>query len=102
MRIFSLLLGVAALQVVCLADVYGQAPSYARQVKPFFAKYCVECHPANDPDGGLNLTTYKSLLAGGDHGPVLIAGKPDASRIVRMVEGKSRPFMPPKTAKTKL
>src|SRR5438128_13397 len=102
MRTFSLFLAAVLLQGAWLAPARGQAPSYARQVKPFFARYCLECHPAQDPDGGLDLTTYKALLAGGDHGPVLVAGKPDASRIVRMVEGKTKPFMPPKNAKNKV
>jgi hypothetical protein len=25
------------------------APSYAKQIGPFFARYCVKCHPAMDP-----------------------------------------------------
>ncbi len=76
-----------------------EAPSFAKQVRPFFARYCVECHPAKDPDGGLTLESYKGLLAGGDHGPVLVPGKPDDSRLVRMLEGKTGPRMPPKRAK---
>ena len=75
------------------------APSYAKQIRPFFARYCVECHPAMDPDGGLSLESYKGLMTGGDHGAVLVPGKPDQSRIVRMVEGKTGPRMPPKKAK---
>src|SRR6516165_8855536 len=74
-------------------------PSYAHQVKPFFAKYCLECHTGKDAESSLDLSTYKGLLAGGDHGPALTPGKPDESRIVRMVEGKSKPAMPPKKAK---
>jgi WD40 repeat protein len=76
----------------------ADAPSYAKQVKPFFARYCLECHGGRDPEGGLVLETYKGLADGGDHGAVLTPGKPDASRIVRMVEGKTGPRMPPKKA----
>ncbi len=77
--------------------VSGQAPpSYSKHIKPFLAKYCVECHDAKAPDGGLSLESYKDLLDGGDHGKALIPGKADLSRIVRMVEGKSGPRMPPK------
>jgi hypothetical protein len=74
-------------------------PSYAKDVRPFLARYCLECHAAKDPEAGLNLETYKALLDGGDHGPVLKPGKADESRIVRQVEGKPKPFMPPKTAR---
>ncbi len=74
-------------------------PRYASQVKPFFTRYCLECHNGEEAKGGLNLETYKSLLAGGDKGAVLVPGKADASRIVRLVEHKDKPFMPPKKAK---
>ncbi|HTU16436.1 MAG TPA: c-type cytochrome domain-containing protein [Gemmataceae bacterium] len=74
-------------------------PSYAKQVNPFFASYCLECHNREEPKGGLNLETYKSLLEGGDKGTVLTPGKADVSRIVRLVEHKDKPFMPPKKAK---
>jgi hypothetical protein len=74
-------------------------PSYAKQVNPFFTRYCLECHNHDEPKGGLNLETYKSLREGGDNGAVLTPGKADASRIVRLVEHKDKPFMPPKKAK---
>ncbi len=68
-------------------------------MRPFLARYCLECHGGKDPEGGLNLEIYKGLKEGGDHGPVLTPGKADTSRIVRMVEGKTKPSMPPKKAK---
>src|SRR4051812_20204077 len=82
-----------------LSAANAEPPSYARQIKPFFAKYCLECHTGKDAESGFDLTTYKGLLAGGDHGTVLAPGKADESRIVRMVEGKTKPAMPPKKAK---
>jgi hypothetical protein len=72
--------------------------SFSRQVSPFLVRYCVECHSGDDPKGGLNLATYAGLRAGGEHGAVLVPGKANASRIVRLVEGKARPAMPPKKA----
>ncbi|HEY7429007.1 MAG TPA: c-type cytochrome domain-containing protein, partial [Gemmataceae bacterium] len=74
-------------------------PHYAAQIKQFFARYCLECHNGDEPKGGLNLETHKSLREGGDNGVVLTPGKGDASRIVRLVEHKDKPFMPPKKAK---
>jgi hypothetical protein len=74
-------------------------PVYSRQVQPFFAHYCVGCHRGDEPEGGLNLETYKGLLAGGSRGAVLVPGKPDLSRLVGMVEGKRKPKMPPKKAR---
>lgn len=77
----------------------AEPPSYAERVRPFLVRYCIECHNGKDEKGGLNLETYAGLLAGGDHGPVLMAGKAAESRIVRMVEGTSKPVMPPKKAR---
>ena len=76
-----------------------EAPSYARQVRPFFARYCVECHTPEDPDGGLSLDSFKGLMAGREHGPVIVPGKPDQSRLVHQIEGKAKPKMPPRKAR---
>jgi WD40 repeat protein len=76
-----------------------QPPSYAKQIKPFFARYCVECHNGEESNGSLNLETFKTLQEGGQNGVVFVAGKPDESKLVLQVEGKAKPFMPPKKAK---
>ena len=65
------------------------------------AKYCLECHNAKALKGGLNLDSFKGMLEGSDKGPVVIAGRPDESAFVTSVEGKSKPTMPPKTAKAR-
>ncbi|MFO0876743.1 MAG: c-type cytochrome domain-containing protein [Gemmataceae bacterium] len=78
--------------------VHGQTPappSFSRQVLPFFTRYCVECHNSQVNEGGLNLEGYKALMEGGQHGPSLEPGKPDTSRLIRMMEGKLKPVMPP-------
>jgi mono/diheme cytochrome c family protein len=74
-------------------------PSYSKQIKPFFARYCVECHTNDEPKGGLDLDTYKTLLEGGDNGAVVTPGKAETSRIVRVIERKEKPFMPPRKSK---
>lgn len=79
-----------------------EPPSYARQIKPFLAKYCLECHTGDRAKGGLDLTTPQGLLSGGNNGPALVPGKPDASRLVLQVEGKQKPEMPPKKARQPL
>src|SRR5437763_12307244 len=98
MRPSSLSPSAGLLLAAALTAPAQEAPSYARQVRPFLARYCVECH-ADDPEGGLRLDTYKGLMAGGDTGAVLVPGKPDESRLVGMVEGRVSPKMPPKRAK---
>src|SRR4051794_2147369 len=76
-----------------------ETPSFARHIRPFLNRYCSECHSGNDADGGFRVDSFKALLTGGDHGPALTTGKPEGSRLVRMVEGKTRPSMPPKRSR---
>jgi WD40 repeat protein len=76
-----------------------QPPSYARQVRPFLARYCLECHNTERLKGGLNLESFKGLQAGGEKGSIFVAGKPNDSRVVLMVEGKAKPHMPPRKAR---
>jgi WD40 repeat protein len=89
-----LLLGASLIQ-----PVQGQSPSYARQVKPFLARYCLECHNASTTKGDLDLETLKGLMRGGKDGPVVVPGKPDDSRLVLLPEHKAKPAMPPRKAR---
>jgi WD40 repeat protein len=91
-----ILLLLAAWPALARSD---ESPSFAKQVRPFFARYCSECHNAKREEGGLNLESYKTLQEGGANGPVLVAGKANDSKIVGQVEGKRKPTMPPKTAR---
>jgi dipeptidyl aminopeptidase/acylaminoacyl peptidase len=93
----SLLVSLAA--VLTPGSLRAEPPSYARQIKPIFTRYCLECHNGEEPKGGLSLESHKSLLTGGDNGAVLTPGKADTSRLVRLVEHRDKPFMPPKKAK---
>ena len=89
-----MLLGVAAMPAT------AQEVSYAKQVRPFLAKYCLECHNAKSHKAGLNLETPKAILEGSDRRAVLLPGKPDDSFLVTLSEGKKQPAMPPKAAKS--
>jgi WD40 repeat protein len=98
-RLLYLLLvaGLAALPSSRLSA--QEPPRYHRDIKPFFAKYCIECHNADKLKGGLNLESYQSLGEGDENGPVLVPHKPDSSRIVLVVEGRAAPAMPPLKAR---
>jgi hypothetical protein len=86
------------LLIVTGVAIAQQPASYAREVRPFLARYCIECHNAKSLKGGLDLESYKGLQGGSDNGPVLMAGKPDDSPLVVLVEGKKKPRMPPAKA----
>jgi Tol biopolymer transport system component len=101
MRIRNVWVSIAA----ALAAIAGPAPllagspSFSKEIKPFLARYCLECHSADMMKGGLSVESFASLMLGSDRGPVLAPGKPDESRLLLQVEGKMKPAMPPKKAR---
>jgi hypothetical protein len=95
----SLLSVLFVLQAIPGVAFAQQPPSYAKQVKPFLARYCLECHSSDEPQGGLNMESFKSLMEGGGRGAAIMPGNADKSPLVLQIEGKSKPSMPPKKAK---
>jgi len=57
------------------------AVSFANDLQPVFEAKCAMCHGASAL-GGLKLTDYAGLMAGGATGKVVVAGDPDGSPIV--------------------
>jgi dipeptidyl aminopeptidase/acylaminoacyl peptidase len=90
---------LAALTVGALSasatGLRAQSPSYAKHVRPFLAKYCVECHNAETMRGSLNLEDFAALEEGGRRGAVVAPGKPDESLLVLTTEHRAKPVMPP-------
>jgi hypothetical protein len=78
---------------VCAAE--SAPPEFAKDVAPIFAKYCVGCHNADEPESNLSFETFDHLQRGGDHGAIIVPGRSDASRLVRMLSGELEPKMPP-------
>ena len=62
-----------------------------REVLPIFQARCVVCHGKREQRGGLDLRTRETRLAGGDSGPALVPGNPDASLIIQKVEAGEMP-----------
>ena len=63
-------------------------------VGPVFAERCVTCHSRPDAPLGLVLADYESILKGAEAGPVLIAGDPEGSKLIRRLKGLIEPRMP--------
>src|SRR5438552_2581074 len=51
----------------------SSAPDYAA-VDAIFNQHCLDCHAAQDPEHGLVLDTFKSLMQGGETGPAIVPG----------------------------
>jgi hypothetical protein len=77
-------------------------PSYAKDIQPFLNKYCLSCHKSGNAKAGLILDSYDSVIKAARKGrKLVVAEKPDDSRLVTTTEGTAKPTMPPKTAKTR-
>ncbi len=72
----------------------AEAPSFNANVAPLFQQRCAGCHAAKVHMGGLSLDDYEGLMKGGSHGPAVVAGKADDSRIILMLTAKISPAMP--------
>jgi uncharacterized membrane protein/mono/diheme cytochrome c family protein len=59
--------------------------AYAAVIAPVLERSCVPCHRPDKHKGGLRLDTYAQILAGGEDGPVIVAGDPKASELVRRI-----------------
>ena len=105
------LLAVAALALVgvhssaLVVDACGQerpaarppqAPttSFAEDVFPIFKGRCVDCHRPGGQGyeaSGLDLTTYEGVMKGTKHGPMVIAGDPDSSNLMWLLDWRASP-----------
>ena len=55
---------------------------------------CQKCHGPIKPKGKLNLSSARSLVRGGESGPVIVPGKPDESLIWDQVVDDDMPPRP--------
>jgi mono/diheme cytochrome c family protein len=67
-------------ETVDLANV-----TYVEDILPIFEERCSECHSGEDPEEQLELTRYRSALAGSQNGPVIVPGDPENSYLVEQV-----------------
>ena len=73
--------------------------TYDDHLRPILADKCLSCHNPDKAKGGLDLSTYSSLMQGGSSGEIVSAGNPESSRLFRSVAHLEEPFMPPKADK---
>jgi mono/diheme cytochrome c family protein len=68
--------------------------SYAEDVVPILKGRCVGCHQSGG-DGleksGLDLSSYQGLMKGTKFGPMIIAGDPDSSNLMRLLDWRVDP-----------
>src|SRR5712692_7489625 len=72
-----------------------QTVSFRRDVEPILQMHCTSCHHAgsqwwppagpHDVAGGLSMVSYETLMKGGEHGPVIVPGRPAQSLLIAKV-----------------
>ena len=90
----------AAYCAICVNLVYADSQHFEffeSKVRPILVNNCYECHSGlTEPErSGLRLDSRDAILKGGEHGPAIILGNPDESRMIRYVrhQGKKMPAL---------
>ena len=75
---------------------------FRRDIQPFFAEHCLECHGADKAKGGLALTSRAGALKALESGmPGIVPGKPGESQILARLETTHGDDKMPPLKKTK-
>jgi hypothetical protein len=76
---------------------------FEARIRPVLHDRCVECHGANEQQGGLRLDSREALLQGGESGPALVLGNPETSLLLKAIRHQEPDLkMPPPEAGAKL
>jgi len=76
--------------------------SFTNHVLPIFQQHCQKCHGNDNPEEGLELTSYNTVMSGSQNGSVITPGKPDKSYLVEMVVSKKMPKKGPPLSSTEI
>ena len=87
---------IACLLPICTTSAASRNWIYERDIAPILRTYCAGCHNDADREGEFSVETFASLNKGGDKGATLKPGDPESSLLVKLIEGRSKPLMPPK------
>ncbi|MEI7685821.1 MAG: PSD1 and planctomycete cytochrome C domain-containing protein [Planctomycetota bacterium] len=93
---FVVAIAVFAASFAVSAAEAQEAVDFTRDVKPIFAKHCVDCHGPKKQKAGLRLDAAAALLKGTQTGPAVVAGKSSESLLMHALLGvKDVSEMPP-------
>jgi len=76
-----------------------QSEFFENKVRPIFVNDCYKCHSKEAPKlkGGLSLESREGWLTGGNSGPAIVPGNPDASLLIKAIRYTNEDLqMPPK------
>lgn len=70
---------------------------FEKTIRPLLSEHCHSCHGPNKQQAGLRLDSRGALLKGGENGPAIKPGLPEASLLIQAVRRKGERKMPPRT-----
>jgi hypothetical protein len=74
----------------------AQAEFFEKRIRPVLANRCWECHGPETQEANLRLDRYAFVLKGGDTGPAVVPGKPEASELIDAIGYEATGYqMPP-------
>ena len=76
----------------------SQQAFFEGKIRPVLVEQCYECHNAGKHKGGLALDSRAGWEQGGDSGPVIVRGKPDASLLIKALRQTDPEFKMPRNA----
>ena len=94
MKTAEKLLLTSLLPVVLAACGSEPTVSFSQDVKPILDQHCIECHQADGAGAlasGFDMTSYEGLMKGTTFGPMIIAGDPEGSNLLVLMEGRADP-----------
>jgi len=101
-RVLRAIRGLLIVLLPALASAADKPPAkitYDDHLLPLLREKCFGCHNPDKISGGLNLTSYTTLMQGGSSGEVIAPGDPDNSYLYMLVTHQSEPTMPPNADK---
>ncbi len=91
-------LGLLILSILAVpGNLRAEPIDFVRDVRPIFEAHCYDCHSGEEAESGLRLDVKSAAFKGGDnHGPDIVAGKPDESPLIHFVRTDNEDeLMPP-------
>lgn len=68
--------------------------SFKDDVLPIFQVHCTSCHTPGGQGteaSGLDLTNYQGIMKGTKFGPMVVAGDPESSNLMRLLDWRASP-----------
>jgi mono/diheme cytochrome c family protein len=98
-------IGVGVATPMSRACAAGEKMSFAEDVLPIIQGRCAACHRAGGEGyekSGLDLTSYEGLMKGTKFGRMVIAGDPESSNLMLLLDWRASPELRMPHGKKKL